>query len=98
MYQPFTSSLAPLAKHGFNWGSLLTNTQKTLNIINQAIPVYYQVKPMWNNAKTMFRIIGEMGKINSTSSSSNTKETTTSTDANKNNERVSTSGGPNFFI
>ena len=24
------------------WGALLTNTQKTLNVINQAIPVYYQ--------------------------------------------------------
>ena len=25
------------------WGNVLTNTQKTLNVINQAIPVYYQI-------------------------------------------------------
>ncbi len=41
-----------------NWGNLLNNTQKTLGIINQAIPIAYQVKPIVNNAKTMFRVIG----------------------------------------
>ena len=39
-----------------NWSNILNNTQKTLNVINQAIPVYYQVKPIWSNAKTMFRM------------------------------------------
>lgn len=43
-----------------NWGTLLNNTQKTLNVINQAIPVYYQIKPIYNNAKTMFRLLGSM--------------------------------------
>lgn len=43
---------------GLNWGSLLSNTQKTLGIINQAIPIVYQVKPIMNNAKTMFRVMG----------------------------------------
>ena len=43
-----------------NWSSLLNNTQKTLNVINQAIPVYYQVKPIWNNAKTMVRMVGAL--------------------------------------
>lgn len=42
----------------FNWSGILNNTQKTLNIINQAIPVFYQIKPIWNNTKTVFRIIG----------------------------------------
>lgn len=41
----------------FNWSSILNNTQKTLNIINQAIPVMYQIKPIYNNAKTVFRVI-----------------------------------------
>ena len=39
-----------------NWTGILDGTQKTLGIINQAIPVVYQVKPIINNAKTMFRI------------------------------------------
>ena len=43
-----------------NWGNILNNTQKTLNVINQAIPVYYQVKPIYNNAKTMLRMVNAL--------------------------------------
>lgn len=42
----------------FNWGNFLTNTQKTLGVINQAIPIVYQIKPIWNNTKTVFKIMG----------------------------------------
>ncbi|MBQ9019472.1 MAG: hypothetical protein IJ097_04110 [Bacilli bacterium] len=42
------------------WGALLDGTQKTLGVINQAIPVVYQVKPIINNAKTMFKIANIM--------------------------------------
>lgn len=41
-----------------NWGNILGNTQKTLGIINQAIPIVYQVKPIMNNARTMFKVMG----------------------------------------
>ena len=68
-----------------NWSSLLNNTQKTLNVINQAIPVYYQVKPIYNNAKTMFRMIGALNS---------TKDETSPIDNNKKN----TSNGPVFFV
>lgn len=40
----------------FNWQGLLTNTSKTLNVINQAIPIVKQVGPMYNNMKSMLRI------------------------------------------
>ena len=43
-----------------NWSNLLNNTQKTLNVINQAIPVYYQIKPIWGNAKTMLRMVNAL--------------------------------------
>ena len=43
--------------HKFNLSSFLSGTSKTLNVINQAIPIYYQIKPMFNNAKTMFKIV-----------------------------------------
>ena len=42
------------------WGTLLEGTQKTLGVINQAIPIAYQVKPMMQNAKTLFRIANVM--------------------------------------
>ena len=40
-----------------NWSHLLNSTQKTLSIINQAIPVIYQIKPLINNAKTAFKVV-----------------------------------------
>lgn len=68
------------AAGGINWGNLLTNTQKSLGIINQAIPIVYQVKPIVNNAKTMFRIAGAMKDTDDTTNSgsnSHKKESTT---------------------
>ena len=47
-----------------NWGGLLEGTQKTLGVINQAIPVVYQIKPIVNNAKTLFKIAGSMREDN----------------------------------
>ena len=35
-------------------------SQKTLGIINQAIPIVYQVKPILTNARTMFKIADVM--------------------------------------
>ncbi len=52
---------------GINWGGLLDGTQKTLGVINQAIPIVYQVKPVLNNAKTMFKIAGELRGNNQSS-------------------------------
>ena len=69
-----------------NWGNLLNNTQKTLNVINQAIPVYYQVKPIWGNAKTMFRMIGALKDEN---------RNTTNTPIINNNENIEKNTNPN---
>lgn len=41
---------------GVNWGNLITNTSKTLNVVNQAIPLVRQVGPMMNNMRSMLRI------------------------------------------
>ena len=43
-----------------NWSTFLDGTQKTLSIINQAIPVIYQIKPIYQNAKTIFRVAKEL--------------------------------------
>ena len=42
LYMPGRSIL-PIARKTINWAGLLSNTQKTLNIVNQAIPIVYQV-------------------------------------------------------
>lgn len=50
-----TGLLGLLSK--FNFSSFLNGASKTLNVVNQAIPVFYQVRPIFNNAKTMFKIM-----------------------------------------
>lgn len=64
------SRLFNLSK-GFSWGSFLDGTQKTLGVINQAIPLVYQVKPIFNNAKTVFKIADEIRKPTNNSSNIN---------------------------
>lgn len=75
-----------------NWTNVLNNTQKTLNVINQAIPVYYQVKPIWGNAKTMFRMINALRNDNNTSSQQHT------TNNNATEEKNTNPSGPVFFL
>lgn len=91
------ASTGAIAKTGINWANLLSNTQKTLNIVNQAIPLVYQVKPIVNNAKTMFKIANEFGK-----SSRNTNEIESKENQNFNTikeENINYDNeGPNFFI
>ena len=53
-----TKSLSALKN--IKWATLLDGTQKTLGVINQAIPIVYQVKPIINNAKTLFKIANVM--------------------------------------
>lgn len=48
---------------GINWGSIINNTQRTLGLVNQAIPVIKQVTPIAKNAKTMFRVMNEFKKV-----------------------------------
>lgn len=46
-----------------NWSSLLSNAQKTLGVVNQAIPLYYQVKPVFKNLRALGKIGKEFTKI-----------------------------------
>lgn len=63
----FKNNLGISQLRKINWSNILTNTQKTLNVINQAIPVYYQIKPIWGNAKTMFRMVNALKEENNSS-------------------------------
>ena len=86
-----------MPKRGINWNNILNNTQRTLGIINQAIPIVYQVKPLLSNAKTLFRVasaINSNDEINEDNDISNDNNYTNST--NYENEKDST--GPKFFL
>ena len=82
------------ARSGINWGTLLTNTQKSLGIINQAIPIVYQVKPMITNAKTMFRIADAIKD----DKRSNRRETKSNDNANIEESNKSYDNKPIFYI
>ena len=44
------------ALKGINWGGLINNTSKTLNVVNQTIPLVRQVGPVVNNMKSMLKV------------------------------------------
>lgn len=93
---------------GLNWGSILNNTQRTLGIINQAIPVVKQVSPIVNNAKTMFRVMNEFKKmdtptepntvVNNATNTNTENEQTNTNNISDPNINYSTSQGPTFFV
>lgn len=43
-------------------GSILSGTERAINLANQAIPLIKQVKPVLSNAKTMFKVMNEFKK------------------------------------
>ena len=71
-----------------NISSILDGTQKTLSIINQAIPVIYQVKPIYQNMKTAFKVVNAF------------KDETKVSSQKKENIRSNTysSNGPTYFL
>ena len=66
----------------FSFTNILNGASKTLNVLNQALPVYKEIKPIVSNAKTLF---------NAYRSINNTSNTNVVKSNNTNNS-------PNFFI
>lgn len=64
---------------GIKWGSIINNTQRTLGLINQAIPVVKQVTPVVKNAKTMFQVMNEFKKVDEPVQTNNYSDTNTKT-------------------
>lgn len=52
---PTSGGIISLIK-SLNIPGILDGTQKTLSVINQAIPVIYQIKPLVSNIGTLFKI------------------------------------------
>ena len=84
-------------KQGINWGGLLTNTHKTLGVINQAIPIFYQVGPIFNNAKTMFRIANAVKDVDSSSNNQDSPSKNIPSQENVNNLKTE-KNKPIFYL
>lgn len=108
-YTPYT---APASKgilsgilggiKGTNWSGILSNVQKTLGIVNQAIPMVKQVSPILNNAKTMFKIMNEFKKVD-TLISNNTESVVKENnefneESNKQDINLNNYNQPTFFV
>ena len=76
------------------WSEVLNNTQKTLNVINQAIPVYYQIKPIFNNVKNFGRLISAFNENDQPNNNVNNNNLNNQNEIKKENS----SNSPTFFI
>ena len=85
------SSLTGKAK--INWSNILNNTQKTLSIINQAIPIIYQIKPIYTNAKTIFKVINAVKEPEINIQNSKTEQKT-----RKQKNTINKNDGLTFFL
>ena len=81
---------ASLFKGGINWSTIFDNTQKTLNLINQAVPIIKQIPPIYRNAKTMFKVMNEFKKVDTPIKTNETINTKSPEIINEN--------GPVFFL
>ena len=90
------ASMVPTNASKITFSGILNGASKTLGVINQAIPVFYQVKPIWNNARTMFKVVKGLNSSDTNSndahSSVNLKQTTNTTTTKKEQ-----SNAPVFF-
>ena len=74
------------------FSSFINGTSKTLNLINQAIPVFKQVSPMFKNMKTMFKVMNEFKK------NDNLKDNNYNNSISNNQVNYVNDGKPTFFI
>jgi len=90
--------LGRLFKNGINWSTILSNAQKTLNVVNQTIPVVKQIGPVVNNAKTMFKEINKFKKIDSKTESNKNKQKPIENIKIENIKKIeSSNNNPTFF-
>jgi len=79
-----------------NWGTFLGNAGKTLGVINQAIPIVYQIKPIISNARTIFKIANGLKESSSPKQQYISKNNYNS--ANNNIKNETSSYSPIFYL
>lgn len=56
-YRSFRSVVPTPRASGFTLEKILSRTQRSINTINQIIPLYKQVKPIYNQGKNMVKSV-----------------------------------------
>lgn len=105
MMAPRSGLFSRLTSGGIKWGNILDYAQRTLNLINQGIPLVKQASPIIRNAKTMFKVMNEFKRLDSvTTNNTTTNNVNVNTNINNTDKNTSTNsnitydGGPVFFI
>lgn len=84
---------------GLTLGTILNGAQRTLGLVNQALPIIKEAAPMMRNAKTMFKVMNEFKKMDTPSKKDNVDNTHQSNVHETNHDKYRVSyGGPTFFI
>lgn len=86
-----------MPKRGINWNNILNNTQRTLGIINQAIPIVYQVRPLLTNARTLFRVASAINSSDDEERNEVVNDNNYSNNVNY-EEQKKDSNGPIFYL
>ena len=55
-----------VSRTSFNLPRLLNGISKTLGVVNQAIPLYRQAKPMIEKGRSLFKVVSEINKTPNT--------------------------------
>lgn len=109
-YNPYfyslpTASGATSLLSKINFSSIVNGTSKTLNLVNQAIPLFKQMSPVVKNAKTMFKVMNEFKRAETISPTTETNNITNSIEQSYNQETVNETSNyvnstnqPTFFI
>lgn len=90
---PTSTATSLLSK--INLSSIINGTTKTLNLVNQAIPIVKQVSPIIKNAKTMFTVMNEFKKTESPTTNYNSNNQIISNDIQP---KTISNSYPTFFI
>ena len=59
------------ASKGISFSKILSGAGKALNFANRAIPMYYQIKPMLSNAKTLVNMYSKVKEPEETTLTNN---------------------------
>ena len=87
-------------RSGITLSSVLGGISKGLGIINQAIPLYREIKPMIGSARKVMSILQELKVNNNSNNTNNTtsnNKTTINIEENKKIVNESSQSAPVFF-
>ncbi len=92
-------------KTGLTLSKVIGGISKTLNVANQFIPLYIEVKPMINNAKSAFQVAKEiLANPNTTTKKTSTSKSEMKTSVPQKNRKkeeiipISSTNSPVFFL